>query len=296
MGQVVLCRILIMPGLATSSGQWYIQDATNECMRFWIFGGFAVFWFAMWWYVYTCHIKECCATPNGVTTVGLMEEEVPFSGVLSFDQGSITPLVGDRLAVYRDSLMALLTTGRKLIVTGYYTSAESETVARQRVRNTLDLIAPSLDTSRVLMNTRLVDYLLSSQRGLIGVDLRVINEEVVVQELDDRVVIYFPFNSTLRLEDPEIDTYLESLAEHLRKSTDSMLIEGHSDAFGPASENYQLGLWRAEAIRDQLIERGVSPEVITVVSRGETEPIGDNRFKEGAKLNRRVELKLLKSR
>lgn len=48
-----------------------------------------------------------------------------------------------------------------------------------------------------------------------------------------------------------------------------VIVIGRADPRGPAEYNEQLGLYRAEAVRMRLIERGVGDDRIRVVSRGE---------------------------
>ena len=263
-------------------------------MRFVIFTVFTIAWSFMWWYVYTCHIKVCC----GASETVVMEEAVSdteFSGVVRFDVNGGTAQLGVRFPTFRDSLIALLSGTNKLVVTGYSVSNENPEVGQERAVNFLNELVPKLDSSRYSLSARVVERLPNDQPGVSGVDARVITPESSVRKLEDRVLIFFPFNSTARIEDPEIDTYLLELGAYLSEHSDSVAIVGHSDAFGPTNENYQLGLWRAEAIRDLLIANGVSAERIGTESQGELEPIGDNRIKEGARLNRRVEVRLINS-
>ena len=115
-----------------------------------------------------------------------------------------------------------------------------------------------------------------------------------VEELPDGIVIYFPFNSASRLDDPEINEYLAKLAEYLVDSGHGVEVIGHSDSFGPEDGNYLLALWRATAIKELLIENGISDSVIRVISRGEKDPIAPNDTPANAARNRRVEVKLIK--
>ncbi|MEW5721762.1 MAG: OmpA family protein [Thermodesulfobacteriota bacterium] len=69
-----------------------------------------------------------------------------------------------------------------------------------------------------------------------------------------------------------------------------ILIAGHTDNKGTDEYNMKLGLRRAEAVRDKLVEFGVSPERLKVESHGESQPIADNDTEEGRAQNRRVEL------
>jgi OmpA-OmpF porin, OOP family len=84
---------------------------------------------------------------------------------------------------------------------------------------------------------------------------------------------------------------LDAIATRLTdKDGLSILIEGHTDAFGSDEYNVKLGQERAEAVRRHLVERGVKAESIEVVSRGEEEPAASNQTEEGRAQNRRVEL------
>jgi OOP family OmpA-OmpF porin len=67
-------------------------------------------------------------------------------------------------------------------------------------------------------------------------------------------------------------------------------VTGHTDAKGAEAYNFKLGLRRAEAVRDKLVEYGVDPKRLRVESFGETSPIADNKTEEGRAKNRRVEI------
>lgn len=62
-------------------------------------------------------------------------------------------------------------------------------------------------------------------------------------------------------------------------------IEGNASDIGNKSKNQQLGLARAKAVMNKLIQFGTKPEQIQIVSFGQTKPI----FKELAK-NRRADV------
>lgn len=71
-------------------------------------------------------------------------------------------------------------------------------------------------------------------------------------------------------------------------------IQGHTDSRGPAAYNERLGLMRAEAVRSHLHRKGGLPLArMSVISYGETEPLADNRKREGRMQNRRVVLVVL---
>jgi OOP family OmpA-OmpF porin len=68
------------------------------------------------------------------------------------------------------------------------------------------------------------------------------------------------------------------------------LIIGYTDSTGEVEYNLDLSLRRAQAVRDYLVETGVSPDKLRVIGRGEADPIAPNTTAEGRAQNRRVEI------
>ncbi|HVJ88432.1 MAG TPA: OmpA family protein [Labilithrix sp.] len=67
-------------------------------------------------------------------------------------------------------------------------------------------------------------------------------------------------------------------------------VEGHTDSQGKAQYNLDLSKHRADAVRDQLVARGVAADRIRAVGIGAERPIADNKTAEGRANNRRVEI------
>ena len=65
-------------------------------------------------------------------------------------------------------------------------------------------------------------------------------------------------------------------------------IEGHTDSTGAADYNQSLSERRALSVQNELINQGISPNRMTTVGFGETQPIADNGTEAGRQLNRRV--------
>lgn len=87
---------------------------------------------------------------------------------------------------------------------------------------------------------------------------------------------------------------LEALAELLIKKSDWKLkIAGHTDSQGNDQTNLILSKKRAEAVRDFLIQRGVTSERLIVQYFGEEKPIDTNDTPEGRQRNRRVEMTIV---
>ncbi len=66
-------------------------------------------------------------------------------------------------------------------------------------------------------------------------------------------------------------------------------VSGHTDDTGPSDGNQRLSEGRAESAAARLRAQGVGSERITVVGRGEDQPVADNGTEAGRLANRRVE-------
>ncbi len=82
----------------------------------------------------------------------------------------------------------------------------------------------------------------------------------------------------------------------LMKRVPNMTVEisGHTDNVGNADYNKKLSGQRAEAVRQYLIDGGISTERISAQGLGADTPLVSNDTKEGRAQNRRVELKIMK--
>jgi outer membrane protein OmpA-like peptidoglycan-associated protein len=100
--------------------------------------------------------------------------------------------------------------------------------------------------------------------------------------------LFFATNKTYIL--PQSEQAMSDLAEFLLENpTVTIHITGHTDAVGTDEANQILSEGRANAVRQNLIDRGVAPERMTAEGKGEKEPVADNDTDEGRQLNRRVE-------
>ena len=95
---------------------------------------------------------------------------------------------------------------------------------------------------------------------------------------------------------PEAKTKLDEIAtKALNAKAYVVEVTGHADATGNANFNRQLSQRRADAVIRYLVEQHKIPlrRIITPYGFGATEPIADNKTREGREQNRRVEVKIL---
>jgi outer membrane protein OmpA-like peptidoglycan-associated protein len=93
---------------------------------------------------------------------------------------------------------------------------------------------------------------------------------------------------------PGAQRSIDKLAEFLRAYPKrNVLIEGHTDNLGNEDSNVKLSQQRADAVRDLLIARDVSPQRIRTKGYGPKFPVVDNDSAAGRQQNRRVEVLVL---
>jgi len=67
-------------------------------------------------------------------------------------------------------------------------------------------------------------------------------------------------------------------------------VEGHTDSIGSEAYNQRLSERRAQAVRDYMIENGISPGRVATRGFGKSRPVASNETAEGRAQNRRVEI------
>ncbi|AMD94306.1 OmpA family protein [Leptotrichia sp. oral taxon 847] len=84
---------------------------------------------------------------------------------------------------------------------------------------------------------------------------------------------------------------LRNIKEYAEAKNLNLVIIGHTDSKGSDAYNMKLGMRRAIAVREKLIEFGLDPaRIVGVESMGERQPIDTNETEEGRFENRRIEI------
>ena len=106
--------------------------------------------------------------------------------------------------------------------------------------------------------------------------------------------VNFAFNTSEL--SPDAQVLVNELAEKVKADNRGLWIEveGHTDASGDPAYNKELGLKRAEAVRDYLYQtHGIPLHRISIYSFGEEQPVTENDTRDGRSRNRRVVVKVL---
>lgn len=89
---------------------------------------------------------------------------------------------------------------------------------------------------------------------------------------------------------PELERVVRLM--HVRP-TMRIRVEGHADASGPHDKNIILAEQRAVAVKNYLMQSGISSTRLESIGYGDSRPIADNATEEGRRLNRRTEFVIL---
>ena len=88
---------------------------------------------------------------------------------------------------------------------------------------------------------------------------------------------------------PEGRAELDQLVAKLKTvNTELIIAVGHTDSVGSDTYNLQLGQRRAEAVKQYLVSQGLEAGRVYTDSKGEREPVADNKTVIGRSKNRRV--------
>lgn len=94
---------------------------------------------------------------------------------------------------------------------------------------------------------------------------------------------------------PDAQPALEQLLAFMRDhATAEIELAGHTDNQGDFDENLKLSKQRVEVVKDYLVKNGIAANRVTTRGFGPTRPIASNNSEPTRKLNRRVEMTVLK--
>ena len=212
---------------------------------------------------------------------------------------------GENFDSLRQTILAGLGDGRTLEITGHYFEDEPkpegfENMGFARADQVAQLFRGSIPEDQIKLRARLVDERDGVRTGpfeAASFKWEEAEETVAetVEELEDRIIIRFPFGSTQKEYSPEVDEYLVKLAERVKQTGENIQLTGHTDNVDDDAFNMELGMNRANEIKNHLVKEGVDASLISTSSKGESQPVASNDTAEGRHENRRVEVRLIKN-
>ena len=91
---------------------------------------------------------------------------------------------------------------------------------------------------------------------------------------------------------PQYFELLRNVKDYVEQNNLNLRIIGHTDSKGTDAYNMALGMRRAKAVRDKLLEFGLNPaRIVGVESMGGSDPIAPNDTEQGRFENRRIQFK-----
>ena len=257
-------------------------------------------WLLLGWKMCTDYNK-CCSDALPVREVEpavvapvVEKPQAPCEGLICFEKNSCLPQFCDGWMDFRDSLVASVGENQKLIITGYSSPSESnDSDFKNLGLCRADTIQKTLSDLLGGLSFEISGQLrVGSNSGgsCDRVGFRVVGSET---KINNSTLIYFPTNSTDKLADASVETYLKQVANQVKDSNQRIRLTGHTDNQGSEAYNMELGRKRANIIKRYLIDQGVASSKIITNSRGEEVPVASNNSPEGRAKNRRTELQIL---
>jgi outer membrane protein OmpA-like peptidoglycan-associated protein len=223
------------------------------------------------------------------------------AGPLLFNWNKPEAITGEGWEARRQAILSNLKEGEKLQITGLYRADEVkpdnfDNLGIARAEEIAKLFKPPLNDDQIELRGQLTNAAENDKTDLFkSASFKNLKNTAAIKEVDDRTLIYFPFNSTNKLKDAEVEAYLNDVAERVKKSGERVKLTGHTDSMSSSESNLALGQRRANIVKQYLMSRGVKASKIIAESKGETVPADGpyiNNKKSAA--NRRTELQIIK--
>jgi len=140
-----------------------------------------------------------------------------------------------------------------------------------------------------------------------------LNEEMLIDRMNDNMALEVNFalqptkeNEVIRLENLLFARTKANITESSHDELDKLVdllnerpkmiiqLEGHTDFQGNARANMELSQKRVEAVKKYLVNKGIKKKRILLKAFGGERPLTRERTPEGRRLNRRVEVRVMR--
>ncbi len=164
----------------------------------------------------------------------------------------------------------------------------------QRLRGRLDQLAAIEEEVRE--RNRIYEEVLGRFRSLIDagrLSVSIVRGRMVINLPQD--ILFSSGSASLGRDGRETLSQIASVLSEFSDRT--FQVEGHTDddpiSTAQFPSNWELSAARALSVVKLLVERGVSPEMVSGAGYGEYQPVATNETQEGKRLNRRIEIVML---
>ncbi len=217
---------------------------------------------------------------------------------LTYNWSDSTAFTNEGWAKYKQDILSSLKENQILEITGHYSAEEENNTSFENLGLARAHAARSLFTDLPDDRFRLLSKLVDSENldksnPFVSTEFNNRINTDKIKEIDQKTIIYFPYNSTNKLNDKEVESYLDDVADNLKNNSKKVRLTGHTDSIGDESSNITLGKKRADIIKQYLVSKGLTANRIISISKGESSPIDSNKTKSGRANNRRTELEII---
>lgn len=244
------------------------------------------------WYTKSIY-NDCCKNSKVVEEEKVEEikvKETPLNP-LTFAPNSSIATTNSGWKKLRNEILSGKSDEKILHIMAPYLKNESKEMGVARAKSAYIKLEADLDTAKIEYEAYMLEIPESSE-PFGGAKFNWLTRNDNIKELDDKALIYFPKNSTKKIENPNITNYLKKIAEQITETDKKVYLSGYTDNTGNPIKNKALSLKRANSVKEELILLGLNKDQIIVTSYGEEHPIADNKTPEGRQKNRRVELQI----
>ncbi len=265
---------------------------------------FTVLYFVASQWLYSNHVAGVCCGAEQSIAAASATPAAAASLPLAYNWKDATPVMDGTFDDYKkNQILNGMTEDNILQISGHYHQGETapegfDNMGLARAAALRDLMANDIPLERIDISANLVpDHSTMENAPFAGASFNWMaapeKGETTIIEVENKVTIYFPFNSTVKDQNSTVDDYLSKLAERLKQTTEKVSITGHTDDVGEDEANEKLGLQRAQSIQNILNGLGIEKDRILIYSKGERQPATANDSEQGRHRNRRTVLNII---
>ena len=243
---------------------------------------------------YTKDIYNNCCDNNKVVKKEKVEKIIVEKNQLdplTFESNSNVATTNSGWEELKNKILSGKSDGKILQIMAPYLKNETEKIGIERAKNAFLKLNTDIDTAKVEYKSYLLN-IPDNSKPFSGAKFNWLTRNDNIEELEDKALIYFPNNSTKKIDNANINNYLKMVVKQVNGTKKKVYLSGHTDNVGNPVKNKALSLKRANSVKNELILLGLNKDQIVVAGFGEEQPIADNKTAKGRQKNRRVELQI----
>jgi outer membrane protein OmpA-like peptidoglycan-associated protein len=230
------------------------------------------------------------------------------AGAITFKWSDDEPIVGRDFARFKTTELAKLQNNAALEIIGLYSAAEQQAAGNPspnlgltRATKAAALWVSSIPSNRIRLSSALVaDDGFTEVTKKMAPFAAVSLDKVPMKSARENSAwsakpapVLFPINKVIRHPNPVVGSYLKKVASILKSSGRRAILVGFADRRGRTGTNLRLATQRAELIRAELTQLGVSPRQIDISTSNVVAPDPQDDSMDARQQSRRVEIFIL---